>query len=693
MTIPIGSEVFRKYEIPGVPTSGPHQPDKAEIIALLTFYETMFGGGEPESSVIRLTVTGGTANAIVATASIETDVPGNKIYILTPTANNTGAVTVNGIPVKTALGSDLVTGSLLNDAPVILIFSVDHYQLIVSVPVDATGVLNDVIAARDAANGFSVAAASSASALGNQVHQYDTRAQAIAATIPVGVQAIKITRFATGYPLAYATYIPGTSAGPMAFAEAGGHFWELDISGGVVNPLWFGAKGDQTTDDSAALQAAATAAVSVGGELLLPMMFKSLTAISILGHVSVRGVGFQTSPINYGFGATQFNFDTRSTGFKGSGLICGVANSAFSVATTDSVSFQNLHVTYPTVGNSGVAAFLLNTASGNVGVNLNSVIRDVLINNANVGIKVTDWLQYEFDNIYFVANTNPIIAENLTSVNFTGVPTSASCGDSKIKGCTFLITQGSAAIQLLSGSGYRIANCKFNGSNSGLSNTTAILVSPQDLGVPFSMVPGIIADNSIEGFANGIFFTPNASSQGTLGIWSIVGNEFFCTTGISMSSGIAIPQWMAGIVISGNSFTYGQNSTAPCIGIAGVNGAVVGDNVFGGGANSAGAAIFIGTNVSNLKIGNNIYTGTAQAPNALTPTVPATGIAATNNTGYTVTVNIFGGTVGSVTVNLSGFGGATVSQSTNCSVLLNPGDQIVLTYSAAPDWIWRAANP
>ena len=78
-------------------------------------------------------------------------------------------------------------------------------------------------------------AASSASALGNQVHQYDTRALAAAATIPVGVLAIRVTRYATGYTLSFATYIPGTSSGPDAFQEAGGHYWQRDLTDGVVH--------------------------------------------------------------------------------------------------------------------------------------------------------------------------------------------------------------------------------------------------------------------------------------------------------------------------------------------------------------------------------------------------------------------------------------------------------------------------
>lgn len=133
------------------------------------------------------------------------------------------------------------------------------------VSVIATGILADAEAARNAAEAAQAASEAAASALGNQVHQYDTRALAIAATIPTGVQAIKITRYATGYPLAYATYVPGTSAGPMALQEAGGHYWELDLSGGEANVLWFGAKRDGVADDAPKICATMVAINARGG--------------------------------------------------------------------------------------------------------------------------------------------------------------------------------------------------------------------------------------------------------------------------------------------------------------------------------------------------------------------------------------------------------------------------------------------
>jgi hypothetical protein len=52
-----------------------------------------------------------------------------------------------------------------------------------------------------------------------------------------------------------ATYIPGSNTGPMAFQEASGNWWELDISGAVISASWFGAVADGAADDTSALLA------------------------------------------------------------------------------------------------------------------------------------------------------------------------------------------------------------------------------------------------------------------------------------------------------------------------------------------------------------------------------------------------------------------------------------------------------
>lgn len=217
------AEVWRKNNVAGVPASGPHPPDKSEIIAWGTYLETLLGGsstglayatksalsadllhlanvtaivyadptaafnglylksggsgsgswsriGDLPNSITRLTVTGGTANAIIAIAPETPTAPGAKLFILTPTANNTGATTIayNGggaVAIKSALDASLAANALLNNVPVVMIWNVDHFQIIVSVPVDASGILTDALAAKAAAEAAAAAAAATAAAL------------------------------------------------------------------------------------------------------------------------------------------------------------------------------------------------------------------------------------------------------------------------------------------------------------------------------------------------------------------------------------------------------------------------------------------------------------------------------------------------------------------------------------------------
>lgn len=67
-----------------------------------------------------------------------------------------------------------------------------------------------------------------------------------------------------------------------------------------------------------------------------------------------------------------------------------------------------------------------------------------------------------------------------------------------------------------------------------------------------------------------------------------------------------------------------------------------------------------------------------------TPAVPASTVTATNVYGERVQVFINGGTVTAVSHNAG-----TIFTQTNCSVILNPGDTIAVTYSVAPSWNWR----
>lgn len=231
------SEVWRDYNIDGVPASGASAPSKRDIRSWASLFETLGTGGGPglgyatkslmdadqdhaaatlavvyndstasnnglyvkspgvwtrvadlPNGIIRLTVTGGTANAIVATAPETPSLPGAKLYLLTPAAQNTAATTiaVNGtaaVSIKNAFGSSLASGSLLEDSQVLMAWSVDHYQLLISANVDANAILADAQAADVSANAAADAAHADAILAANAATpQFTTKSEAVAFT-------------------------------------------------------------------------------------------------------------------------------------------------------------------------------------------------------------------------------------------------------------------------------------------------------------------------------------------------------------------------------------------------------------------------------------------------------------------------------------------------------------------------------
>lgn len=95
-----------------------------------------------------------------------------------------------------------------------------------------------------------------------------TRPHAIASAITPLLVLIRIMTFDNGYPVEPAYYKPGTSNGPMAFQEANGNWWQLDISSSLHFASWYGVNGD-AGEYSAALQKAVTAAQGI--EVRLPV--------------------------------------------------------------------------------------------------------------------------------------------------------------------------------------------------------------------------------------------------------------------------------------------------------------------------------------------------------------------------------------------------------------------------------------
>ena len=87
-----------------------------------------------------------------------------------------------------------------------------------------------------------------------------------------------------------ATWIPGGPDGPLATRDAGGHYWQLKIAG-AVNARWFGAAGDDVTDDTAAENAAAAWANTDSVALYNPAGVYLLSNQIALGRAGLQGDG------------------------------------------------------------------------------------------------------------------------------------------------------------------------------------------------------------------------------------------------------------------------------------------------------------------------------------------------------------------------------------------------------------------
>lgn len=312
MTVLTAAEIWRLYNTNGVPGSGAHQVNKLDVMQWGMMLESLLAQlglgyatkalldadlaheantlamvyadstaanngiyqksgvsgagswtrvGDLPDPIITLTVTGGTGDAIVATAPSTPTTPSRHLYLLTPTANNTGATTiaVNGTPavaIKNALNANLAAGSLLIGNGALLYWSTDHYQLLAAAAVDGDAVLADVVQAKDDAEGFADDAAASALAAAAAVNNnmsFATRTAAIAASIPGTVTHITTAGYAAiadggGSISTGAIYKRVSSPGsPLPHSgyihSADGAYWELTgIIGMFVDVRQFGAQ-------------------------------------------------------------------------------------------------------------------------------------------------------------------------------------------------------------------------------------------------------------------------------------------------------------------------------------------------------------------------------------------------------------------------------------------------------------------
>lgn len=323
----------------------------------------------------------------------------------------------------------------------------------------------------------------------------------------------------------------------------------------------FGAKGDGTTDDTAAIQAAVDS-ISFGSIFFPPGEYKLTAEIDIAKANGIRLFGAGRM-VTYVVLATN-------------------TQNGFNVAQDTSVVIEDMTIT--------ASAGLTKTAGAAIAVSGTSVatynsgsrFSNLIISLQRNGIDLSSAGAFWIENCYFLSNiSSGVIVRN--SAN-------GDIGDGLIAHCQFNSADAvGPGIAYSSGGALRVIGNKFWDHGTG----------------------GLILDLLDDGDTGGLFVIGNSfDSQGGYGILlqntaaahtfisaTIVGNQFTACTSVDIAQ--SGDNWLSYLTICGNNFI--RSNTATSIELNGVDYATISGNVFAGQGGTS-KAIEIGGDTDNINI-------------------------------------------------------------------------------------------
>lgn len=435
------------------------------------------------------------------------------------------------------------------------------------------------------------------------------------------------------------------------------------------------------TDNAAAIQAAITLGESNGAAVYIPRgLCKIGSPLTISGCLRMFGDG-------YGGDAGGIYAGSTAPVLQGTVLLPISTVNGLSIATNDAVALRDFQISYtgaPVAG--GGVKGIAGTSAGS-GANTYSVIRDVCITGADIGVDLLDWYDFDVDHI--------VVLNSLTTSMHLKVTTYVNYSDSTIANCSFLSGTVTNHLWVESSGGLRIINNKFNYGNGSAGQ--AIFINPYNYQVggvstAFEIEPLLIANNSIEGQIQGLVLKRQTGSLGQVSALSVTGNEFFVASSSIVFSADGANKWVSGFSVTGNTAICNVNSSE-IFALDGCQNGIVAANSLNGSSSVTGAtAVVVGSHTANVLQSGNPISSNISLPAVVTPSVPASGTPITNTNPYPVLVNIYGGTGTLVAIN----GNTIFSQGATyifVNEVLNPGDTISITYTSTPPWVWRALNP
>lgn len=432
--------------------------------------------------------------------------------------------------------------------------------------------------------------------------------------------------------------------------------FQVDGTTDWFNAKAFGATGNGTTDDTAAILAALAAAKANGGGVVyLPAGTYSTSASLVIpaDGVYILGAGMGATIVKPATGA---QFDAISTAIPASagtagfirnfiGVACltidGTAMTGTTAGAGNGIHFYGVRYSrIYDVNITGVPNFgiLLDGDATNFSYSIH--VRGCRIINGAAGFMATfcEETFLTFNNILQANLTTAAQQPAFAPQTNTGYLCRLVSGYTEVVGNVFGSsgTYTSPAVQSENAGPVRIeANrfdqCRFQAIKTNSAN--AVIVGNQ-IGNPSSV-------GSVEGIRLG-------SGSNT-----VVANKFDITNGAA-------------------HYTY-------CIAEA----AAESNNIIGGNNLVAGTTGTISLNAAST--GNRVYGNVGYNPVGLfgsQPGVPASGTPVTNNFGVDATVYVIGGTVTAIVV------GGSATNITSGSVRVPSGQTILLTYTVAPTWTW-----
>lgn len=456
-----------------------------------------------------------------------------------------------------------------------------------------------------------------------------------------------------------------------------------------VSVTEYGAKGDGTTDDLTAIQAAIDAVSTAGGgTVTFPVgTFLVSGSIEYKSNITILGAGR---------GATIIKLKSGSTLDSAHGIIqpTGYATLPATGWYTNNTTFAHFSINGNIAGNGGHTYEGITLAGAK-----NSLCYDVEAYNcgecgfhgqvSNSGSDLKQAVCFQ-----------GCVAHDNTADGF-------QVGGAMVSDCYAYNNGGSgfdSVGNFVTGSGIaiytQIVNCRAEANSAG--GITAVLQSGPHI---HTLISNCVAyGNTGKGIAAAMKYTTiaNCDSQYNTedGIYiqfdrcSVTGGRS-CNNGQSSTgatnfrSGVCIVGGLNYINVTGVTCTDEQGSPTQQYGVAftapgsGSNN-VLADCILSGNAVQATYQL---TSATDWRVINNVgvnpigpFNGTAPAP--ANPSVPATTVAQTNNYGYPCLVTISGGTVTVIKIN------SVTTGLTSGAFTVGAGETIAITYSVAPTWQW-----